>query len=110
MTALSSSMEFAFECPCKRWEHRDAVAIGAVGWVAMERGCPRCKRRFLFVFRVTIGSSHQARLVQVVQSQGRDEASLRHTLSEIPGVTEDDVEFLVATARLLAGSSGSEVA
>lgn len=107
MAYSSHGIEQRIQCKCGRFEWREVITAAAVGLVAMERKCRRCKQWFVLVFRIRVGTRPRAEHVATIEKRGPGEADLRRALQETPGITADEVEFLLAVARDLGAPKGA---
>lgn len=88
-------------CPCGQWEWRDVSAMAAIGPMVEPEYCPKCRKRYLIVHRVDIAAgSIRFRTLGVVHLVDVDEACYRTALARVPGLNDDEIEFMVAVARL----------
>lgn len=75
--------------------------ISSPGFVATQERCPRCRGRYLVIFRAAVGTSIRARLVGVVRLTGTNDQGIRAALWSIPEVDPDSVEFMMAVVQRL---------
>ena len=98
---FAKPMKASVPCPCGQWEWRDVSAFGGLGPFAEQEFCPKCRRRYLVVHRVDIhGSTLRFRTLGVVQLADEDETCYRTALAKVSGLLDDEIEFMVAVARL----------
>lgn len=96
-------------CECRKWAWYEVPAIGGLGWHGLPLKCPKCQKWYLIVIRVRLRSGELK--VEVCARRRimlHGEAGIRRALlaPPIPGMNEDDVEFIATVARLLVSGSG----
>lgn len=109
MAYSSAVIDQHIDCPCGNYHWREVIGVAAIGVVAFERKCRRCGHWYVIVMRVSVGVRPSARIIAISRKHGRGEADLRHALGDIPDLTADEVDFLLAVARSLA-TRGERVA
>lgn len=86
------SVRQSIECPCGEWRWREVTIQSAIG--AIERYCPRCRRRMLIVLR-------GPELVGVVPFGGAHEMPISQALDDLK-VTKWESRILLLVAREMA--------
>lgn len=100
---LSQPLQIKVACRCGRWEFREIAAMaGALAPFAVPLRCPRCKADALLVFRVGFGQQIYLRHLGTVYPRGRNEGDLITALDSVSGLTDDERELMITTARLWA--------
>ena len=98
----ANDLAFRVDCPCGSWHWREITATD--GLAATERHCPRCRKRYLVVFR-------EGEVIGKARLYGRNERALRTALRESSGLTRHEADELVARvlrspARRHTGTDG----
>lgn len=89
------------DCTCGNFEFRYDGMIPAIGYTCLPVKCPRCQRRFLIVVEVRMGAKPRIRVVRMVPMYGKIGIGLKQSLQQIPELTEDHIEYMLAVAQLL---------
>lgn len=98
----SNDLAFRVQCPCGSWHWREITATNDVA--ATEKYCPRCRKRYLVVFR-------EGAVIGKPRLYGRHERALRRALCETNGLTTSEAKELLAQvlrspARRHTGTDG----
>lgn len=101
---LNQSGAFVADCPCGRWQFRKLPAFPPIGFTPVVVHCPRCKHDYLIVVRIWVAKTLQVRVLGIVRFHGWNAGSLRTALQDpnFSAMNEEDVEFIVTVAQLLA--------
>lgn len=82
----------AVPCPCGRWVWYELVL--SPGLSLHERHCPRCRRRYLLLFRT-------GKFEGAVRLSGRDLGSIREALARLQALSPVEAELVLELARLM---------
>jgi len=82
----------AAPCPCDRWVWYELVL--APGLSLHERHCPRCRRRYLLLFRT-------GKFEGAVHLTGRDLGSIREALARLQALSPVEADLVLEVARLM---------
>lgn len=83
--SASEDLAFRVGCPCGSRHWREITATD--GLAATERHCPRCRKRYLVVFR-------EGEVIGTPRLFGRNERALRRALRETGGLTTSEADEL----------------
>lgn len=82
-------------CPCGRWVWYELVL--APGLSLHERHCPRCRRRYLLLFRA-------GRWEGAVRLTGRDLGSIQEALAKLRALSPVEADLVLELARLMVAA------